>query len=90
MISHYSGREEEGSGPATVDDSMGKGLRQVKVFLVGKLFTGRDYNKRLLMCVFKTIWSLNGCFRIKPEDGGRVLFTFSDPNDRTRVWKGGP
>ncbi|KAL6138265.1 hypothetical protein ACLB2K_063548 [Fragaria x ananassa] len=28
-------------------------------------------------------------FRVEPTEGGKVLFSFSDPNGKARVWKGG-
>ncbi|KAL6175954.1 hypothetical protein ACLB2K_052592 [Fragaria x ananassa] len=39
--------------------------------------------------MFKTTWNINGNFPVEPANGGRLLFMFSNPNNRNRVWRGG-
>ncbi|PRQ55201.1 hypothetical protein RchiOBHm_Chr1g0321991 [Rosa chinensis] len=40
--------------------------------------------------MFRSAWNVNGLFNLEEADSGRVLFTFSDPADKARVWRSGP
>ncbi|XP_024198384.1 uncharacterized protein LOC112201706 [Rosa chinensis] len=59
--------------------------------MVGKLLTAREYSRHSFLGMFRSAWRING--RLSVEEVGeddRVLFTFTDPSDVDRVWKGGP
>ncbi|XP_024196329.1 uncharacterized protein LOC112199560 [Rosa chinensis] len=40
--------------------------------------------------MFRSAWRVNETLQVEEAEGGRVLFTFSDPTDRARVWRGAP
>ncbi|XP_040361691.1 G-type lectin S-receptor-like serine/threonine-protein kinase SD1-29 [Rosa chinensis] len=75
----------------SVDLHLSKGLRQPEAFMLGKLLMAREYSRRSFLGMFWATWRINGSLRVEEvgEDDG-VLFTFTDPNDVDRVWKGGP
>ncbi|XP_061999326.1 uncharacterized protein LOC133716662 [Rosa rugosa] len=80
----------EGKKKVDLHPSQGKGLWQSEVFMVGKLLTAREFKVRSFLGMFRSAWRVNGTLQVEEAEGGRVLFTFSDPTDRARVWRGAP
>ncbi|PRQ53014.1 hypothetical protein RchiOBHm_Chr2g0161811 [Rosa chinensis] len=58
--------------------------------MVGKLLTTREFKVRSFLGMFRSAWRVNGTLQVEEAEGGRVLFTFSDPTDQARVWRGAP
>ncbi|XP_040373978.1 uncharacterized protein LOC121052652 [Rosa chinensis] len=79
-------------GKKPVDLRPSKGLRQPEAFMISKLLMAREYSRRLFLGMFRAAWRINGLILQVEEVGedDRVLFSFTDPNDADRVWKGGP